>query len=246
MSASTDCKQRFRTEREFVEELRVAILTSLPEQSFPIRHTTELAVGNNIADLALLLTESPGLDAPIQVFTTRECVVLATLRRGGATRIDILERQCGVERTEFRSGGLRRLVEWGLVEFGKGGRISLSPERWPFHVVAVEAKLRKWNDALEQAARYTQYADESFVALPEEFSGPAIENQLRFVQAGIGLMVLNEKGLHIAIESAPHERHNWRREFVISRLSVAGDDWAGGRSCRSNSSMHCRAASPRR
>lgn len=232
MSASSDGKCAFATEREFVGELQVALLNAYSKQFFAVRHSAELAVGNNIADIAVLLTHLPTPKADFHIFTTRECVVLAALRRNGATRIDILEKRCGIERSEFRTGGLRRLVQSGHVRLGQGGRVSFDPGRWPFRVVAIEAKLRRWNEALAQAIRYTQYADESFVALPEVFAEPAIANRQRFIEAGIGLIVLGEDGLRFVIEAASQEGHNWRREFVISRLAVSGNEWEVSGSCR--------------
>jgi hypothetical protein len=85
-------------------------------------------------------------------------------------------------------------------------------------VVAIEAKLLKWREALVQAIAYRQYADEAYVALPESHSQAALDGLDRFRKAGVGLLTVSEMGIRRRLCAAHSVDHGWKREFVLSRL----------------------------
>ena len=60
-------------------------------------------------------------------------------------------------------------------------------------VVAVEAKLKNWRQAIQQAYRDRLFADRVYVALPDRFASGAIENLSEFRRASIGLIVLTDE-----------------------------------------------------
>lgn len=62
------------------------------------------------------------------------------------------------------------------------------------HIYAVEAKLRHWQRALGQAARYRDYATQSWVLLDERNVRPAIENVTQFERLNIGLAGVSTRG----------------------------------------------------
>jgi hypothetical protein len=86
-------------------------------------------------------------------------------------------------------------------------------------LIAVEAKLLRWRDALAQAAAYRRYADEVYVALPEGFGAPAIVSADLFRAAGVGLLIVSGNRLRQAVAATVSRDHDWRREFVYSRLT---------------------------
>lgn len=61
-------------------------------------------------------------------------------------------------------------------------------------IAAVEAKLKDWRRALQQAHRDKLFADRVYVALPEKFSNSAISNIAEFRRASVGLIVVNNVG----------------------------------------------------
>lgn len=82
---------------------------------------------------------------------------------------------------------LKRFIKEGLLEKDIGGfrRIkNLTTNKNP--VIAIEAKLKKWNEALLQAKRYKKYADFCYVALPEK----TVKNVCLelFEENGIGIL----------------------------------------------------------
>lgn len=68
------------------------------------------------------------------------------------------------------------------------------PRQIVSQIYAVEAKLRHWQKALRQAARYRDYATQSWVLLDESSVKPAIENLAEFKRLNIGLAALSTKG----------------------------------------------------
>jgi len=144
--------------------------------------------------------------------------VLATLRRFGPTRVDILEARCGLHRGALRTGDLDRLEALSLVDRGPGGRVVLATD-WArrIRIVAIEVKLRDWRSAIRQAQRYLRYADEAFVALPDPTVQRLNDALKLFERASIGLLSVGP-GLTVKVPAAPSSMHDWRREFAASRL----------------------------
>ena len=58
--------------------------------------------------------------------------------------------------------------------------------------IAIEAKLKNWKRALNQAYRYKWFAEKSFVFLPKENTMPAYKNIQIFKKMNIGLGTLSE------------------------------------------------------
>lgn len=58
-------------------------------------------------------------------------------------------------------------------------------------VIAIEAKLKNWKRALEQAKRYKKFANLSYVLLDEVNIGPALKNIREFKNSNIGLLSLS-------------------------------------------------------
>lgn len=85
-------------------------------------------------------------------------------------------------------------------------------------IVAIEAKLTKWRDALDQAAVYRRYADEAFVLLPAQCAEPAMKARRDFEKAGVGLLVARDTQIVTIFDAIPSTTHDWRRDFVYFRL----------------------------
>lgn len=180
------------------------------------RSSVEVSVGGAIADVVAVMWDEPLVSPP--PLSVRDSVVLATLRRLGPTRVDILEGRCGLHRGALRTGDLDRLEELCLVCRGPGGRVSLATD-WArrIHIIAIEVKLRDWRSAIRQAQRYLRYADEAFVALPDR-TAQRLGGALKSFQCGnIGLLSVGPE-LTIKVPAAPSVMHDWRREFAASRL----------------------------
>lgn len=60
--------------------------------------------------------------------------------------------------------------------------------------IAIEAKLKNWRRALNQAFRYRWFAKQSFVVLDSAFIKPAIANINEFKKLNVGLAEINVEG----------------------------------------------------
>lgn len=217
----TTAKQReedeeFSSEAELVGQLVKLLPGPFREWGERFHIAVEVSVGRGIADIVAVV---PGEAAQVQLWplSIRECVVLAALRRGGGTRIDLLEGRCGLPRRSLRNGTLKRLEEAGLVKRGNGGRVQLAHD-WlkSVRVIAFEAKLSAWRDAVRQAQEYLRYADEAYVALPRATVGR--ETSDVFSGAGVGLLQVGGGEVEVTVRAVDHGKHDWRREFAVSRL----------------------------
>jgi hypothetical protein len=85
-------------------------------------------------------------------------------------------------------------------------------------VLAIEAKLYNWREALDQALEYKRFSDFSYVMLPATAIGPAANNRELFTTAGIGLITFREGRIQTVCKPRRARDHDWRREFVASRI----------------------------
>jgi hypothetical protein len=184
----------------------------------------EVTAGRSIADVVAVI---PGRRlAALRPLSVWESFVLAAVRQLGSTRIDVLERVCGFEPRALREDERRfdRLVKIGFLKRGGGGSVQVG-STWgrSFYMVAIEAKLTRWRDALEQAREYRQFADQAFVALPETSIPLARRHRADFETAGVGLLSVNGQ-IKTIISAKAATDHDWRREFLWSRLVPASDN----------------------
>ncbi len=184
----------------------------------------EVTAGRSIADVVAVV---PGrrLQA-VRPLSVWESFVVAAGRPVGSTRIDVLERVCGLEPRALREDERRfdRLVKIGLLRRGAGGSVQIG-STWgrSFQMIAIEAKLTRWRDALEQAREYRLYANQSYVALPEASVPMARRHRKDFEAAGVGLLSVNGH-IKTIVSAEPATDHDWRREFLWSRLVPSSGD----------------------
>ncbi|RJQ58132.1 MAG: hypothetical protein C4517_15630 [Stygiobacter sp.] len=60
-------------------------------------------------------------------------------------------------------------------------------------LIAIEAKLKNWKSALNQAYKNTSFAHYSYVLLPPTVLKPAVQNKDEFIKRNVGLLTI-EKG----------------------------------------------------
>lgn len=60
-------------------------------------------------------------------------------------------------------------------------------------VISIEAKLKNWQRALQQANRYKRFSNFTFVLLEEKHSNPAVKNIDLFEKSGVGLITMQDQ-----------------------------------------------------
>ncbi len=128
-----------------------------------------------------------------------------------------------------RTGTSRETAIKHLKSFESAGYCIKVGEKWrklkePMAVsnklVAIEAKLKNWKRALYQAARYLDYANESWVVLDCKHSGSAINGIDEFKKMNVGLSDIDSCG-NIRIIWKPicqHPRSQMSRWYINGQI----------------------------
>ena len=87
-------------------------------------------------------------------------------------------------------------------------------------IVAVEAKLTRWREAIEQAHAYLAFANRAFVALPTSI----IERESRITAAchaaELGLLAVSSEGVAVVSSGGFHEPRSGSWVWAASRLAI--------------------------
>ncbi len=85
-------------------------------------------------------------------------------------------------------------------------------------VISIEAKLKNWDRALQQARRYQKFSDFSFVLLDGDRAAPALRNLHAFKQWNIGLITMKHN--IFSLHTRPKRRERKKNEY-FARINEA-------------------------
>lgn len=113
--------------------------------------------------------------------------------------------------------------EWGVVDFGlefdyRCGRTDIVALSATGSVIAIEAKLRDWRGALQQAYRNTSYASESYVLMPMAAIPRVLTHAIEFSRRGVGICAIEGNGLRVV---HPAKRQHEPLLRVLSERAAA-------------------------
>ena len=208
----------FRFERDMLEPLALALPALLGLEPHAIRIIQEPDLGRVIPDL--LIGFWRGTEAPARRRTSlHDAFLLARLESGQwHTPSDI-------ERALYLPSGaalpaLQRLARQGLVTTSQTRRWRLLPAAHSRHgeIIAVEAKLQRWRDALAQAVAYRGFADRSYVVLDGARLRSIAALRAPFREHGIGLLLQYGPVLRMAWRSPSVRPCSERRIQAADRL----------------------------
>ncbi len=92
-----------------------------------------------------------------------------------------------------------------------------------FSLIAVEAKLSKWNQALTQAAFYKKFADYSFVALYKKYVGNV--DLKTFKQHKIGLISIDDDlDFDVIVEPGLNKEYYKESKLFVSGLTLSKEN----------------------
>lgn len=206
------------SERTMVRRATPMVFGALHLCQDACRFIHELTVGHSTADLVILRAKRTSLwpGAPLSI---TECSILSCLRRHGEAHVDTIAKEVYMRPTSVQSLLLGRLSAWGLAR-STDERLFRPSTTWVdrSELIAVEAKLTRWREALAQAAVYRRYADRAYVLLPAERAEMAVEHRFSFIERGVGLLSYDSTGVRRIFSSPKVTEHTWHREFAISRV----------------------------
>jgi hypothetical protein len=183
------------------------LLPSIP--SGEVRSIPQRSVGTVIPDFILVHAKESARDAQSAQLTVFEASVVAALLRRQPLRKETLARHL-YTRSERVGSALTTLRRQGIVRLLPRGSYALAHPGWSdgLHVVAVEAKLRRWREALAQADRYKSFAHETYVALPAQVISASKELRQQARASGVGILSVRGQEVDLA--------QNARRLRVVS------------------------------
>jgi hypothetical protein len=87
----------------------------------------------------------------------------------------------------------------------RNGRVDIIARTKEGKLVAFEAKIERWRNALNQAYRSSSFAHYSYVLIPKSKSKEAIAQSREFQIRGVGLCTFGKEGIRIEIEASNKE-----------------------------------------
>lgn len=208
----------FRYETDLCGALsaRLAAFASAETRVIP-----QLQVGPNIPDF--VITRVPRTPQAPRV-NTMESAVLAVLLHGPPRRKDRIASQLFSQPARV-SSALERLCRLGLA-------IEISPSRFTVSksafegasVIAIEAKLRRWREAVEQAVSYLRFSNLAFVALPVaviQARGPELRAECS--RRRIGVLGVDSERIRVELPAVGHEPRSadWVWTVLRSRADLS-------------------------
>ncbi len=205
----------FKLEAQLCKVLSSTVLHAL-EADRRATLLTEVQVGLVIPDLMIVCAEATA--APVGDLTGFESWIIAELLRARSRRTDTLASRL-FARPEKMADALRRLERRGAIHRAAANSVTLRPDWFPrtSEVVAVEAKLVRWREAIDQATKYLRFANRSYVALPEETLKARSGVAAACRNHGLGLMSVSAAGVDLV------------RRAPLHRTATAGWVWVVGR-----------------
>lgn len=128
----------------------------------------------------------------------------------------------------FLAGLRRRSSPWGRVtastEFDfQRGRTDVVVLSSLGELLAFEAKLTKWRDALHQAYRNRCFARRSFVVLPSPVALVATKYNEEFRRRGVGLCFVKDRHITVLIDAAAEEPwQQWLASIAETHVRTNG------------------------
>lgn len=168
----------------------------------------ERGYGRGVADLVVLdidrtrLAERRERQLPPARRAGEAAVLEAVIAHAGEP-LDELTAHAGMTRSHVRHL-LSQLARAGLVTVADGtARPAWLAGPIALRVIAVEAKLSDWRGAAIQAARYLDFADEAYLAMPARRIESLLKRPDRLEGLGLGLIAVTDEGCSIAVHAHP-------------------------------------------
>jgi hypothetical protein len=163
----------------------------------------EVTVKQRIADLVLIHASTAPNSKPARVSYFEAAIVAFLLDRGSANVQTIAdELYSSASSVELRVSRLARL---GLIEIdGRELRATGRHVSGDIRVVAIEAKLSRWREAVEQASSYRIFANESYIAMPTDIYVRSGEIWTACRHAEVGALAVRGDGTVDLVFEAPH------------------------------------------
>jgi hypothetical protein len=208
--------RRVGPEAEAEDAVVMGLRDILPLSDPPSRIFGSRRVGAGAPDLTVLYhaSELASFDGPDVLAD-----ILAYLRVVGRARADTLRDRLRLKQCVLETCLEILLSAGALRDHGEGFTLQRHYREPLREVVAIEAKVSKWRDAVSQAARNRVFAHRSFVALPEAQARLAQQDE-RVAMLGIGVIAVSGDAVRVIKRSRRTQPRVWRYYFELYLASL--------------------------
>ncbi|MFA6400016.1 MAG: hypothetical protein WCX31_00090 [Salinivirgaceae bacterium] len=185
---------KFQSEFELVSVLKETLRCKYKTAQIEIFE--EVSLGYGIADIIISRLKKPliNIEPSFPVLNVSDINIFNLIQiNEGITFDTILDTTKGSRESLIKS--LDVLIRSNYLYTRNSAFFIRENYELPFHEnFAIEAKLKDWKRALNQAYRYKWFAEYSYVVLDSHFANPAIKNMDLFSKFNIGLASISKDG----------------------------------------------------
>jgi len=183
---------------------------------------TELSIGMIIPDLVIVhrrRSHIPRVEAKRNL-SWFDCCVLSELLKVGPLTQPVLGRRL-LTRESKTTLSVERLLRLGLLVRRSTGtlKVTLASRSNQIGIIAVEAKLLRWRQAIRQAQSYRSFANESFVALPRNLVSRIKGIGEQCASEGVGLISVSPRSVIIHVRPQRHQPISPDWVWLVSRTA---------------------------
>lgn len=209
---------QFTLEAQLCDALRSTLGTRLAHGTRHLHLSAEVQVGAVVPDLlALRAPLTPSFAATL---SNMDSWVLCELLAGGPKHPATIARRLYATDASVRAR-LAMLQRLGVVSSTMRGAYTATCRSYfeAAELIAVEAKLRRWREAAAQALRYLEFANESYMALPEETISTHRATIIQTCkQSGIGLISVTPEDVCFIVQAPRRKLRNPNWLWAISKM----------------------------
>lgn len=213
--------------RDFVEEDEILplLLEAAPKGLLGPKGAmlkfTKFQVGDIIPDVLIIgargKRQAKCTRAPLTMF---DCAVIAELLKSGPSNRELLAESI-YSRLSRIDVSLWKLLRTGLAVEEPDGAIRAKPETFfmETEIVAIEAKLTRWREALSQAKNYLLFANSAYVALPADVILRNCKIAEGCAGEGIGLISVAQGDTRVLLESQRYSPVSAERLWLLNKTA---------------------------
>ena len=207
----------YKNERELQHELAAIDFNFQPGYSFAYSRR-EVPVGGCIPDLvSIQFSQEPKINYGSVKWSYKHSFIVWVLKNWEIYSLEELA-SISFESIDRLSAIVDDLKSTGAMQINSDNKFVLSNEieNLQATVVAAEAKLRNWKQALSQAKRYKEFANIVFVAMDASNIPQSEEILFEFMNEEVGLCVLSQGTLEWLVDPiVRHDKLGHEREYLI-------------------------------
>ncbi len=211
----------FRYEREMYPALGTALHDTVFPRGHKAMELIEPSICGVIPDVLYCRWRySPGTTVKRPV-TIIDAHILSVLEQTGACSLsDLCERLFLLEPKASES--VNRLLRQGLIASRRSGMYAIVKKASARRVtlVAVELKLFRWREALDQARSYLRFADQSFVVLDGNQVEASEKVESAFASAGVGLLMQHGIVLEMRVRAKSNLLNPTPERFIAMNKAI--------------------------